>query len=88
MSHHAGDRAQGFKAYPQPGVECFVFPVSLSLEKMDLPWLDGINHSVNKRRIPSVLTRDKVAGVLARGEGVLRDASARQHTETRLSVKS
>lgn len=55
---------------------------------MDLPWLDGINHSVNKRRIPSVLTRDKVAGVLARGEGVLRDASARQHTETRLSVKS
>ena len=34
---------------------------------MDLPWLDGINHRVSKRRIPSVLTRNKVAGVLAQG---------------------
>ena len=55
---------------------------------MDLPWLDGINHRVSKRRIPSVLTRDKVAGVLAQGAGGLRDASAGQHTETRLPVKS
>ena len=50
---------------------------------MDLPWLDGIIRPVNKRRIPGVLTRDKVAGVLAQLEGVLRDASAWQHTETR-----
>ena len=50
---------------------------------MDLPWLDGINRPVNKRRIPGVLTQDKVAGVLAQLEGVLRDASAWQLTETR-----
>ena len=50
---------------------------------MDLPWLDGINRPANQRRIPGVLTRDKVAGVLAQLEGVLRDASARLHTESR-----
>lgn len=37
---------------------------------MDLPWMDGINRPAAKRRIPSVLTKDEVAGVLAQMEGV------------------
>ena len=37
---------------------------------MDLPWMDGINRPAAKRRIPSVLTKDEVAGLLARMEGV------------------
>ncbi len=37
---------------------------------IDLPWLDGINRPTAKRRIPSVLTRDEVAGVLAQMEGI------------------
>jgi len=37
---------------------------------MDLPWMDGINRPVAKRRIPSVLTKDEVAGLLAQMEGV------------------
>ena len=37
---------------------------------IDLPWLDGINRPTAKRRIPSVLTRDEVAGVLAQMDGV------------------
>ena len=37
---------------------------------MDLPWMDGINRPVSKRRIPSVLTKDEVAGLLAQMEGV------------------
>jgi site-specific recombinase XerD len=37
---------------------------------IDLPWLDGINRPANNRRIPSVLTKDEVAGVLANREGI------------------
>jgi integrase len=37
---------------------------------IDLPWLDGINRPSQNRRIPSVLTRDEVAGVLAHMEGI------------------
>ena len=37
---------------------------------MDLPWMDGINRPAAKRRIPTVLTKDEVAGVLAQMEGV------------------
>ncbi len=37
---------------------------------IDLPWMDGINRPAAKRRIPSVLTRDEVAGVLAQMEGI------------------
>ncbi len=32
---------------------------------IDLPWMDGINRPQSKKRIPSVLTRDEVAGILA-----------------------
>ena len=34
-----------------------------------LPWMDDINRPANKRRIPSVMTRDEVAGLLAQMEG-------------------
>jgi len=29
---------------------------------LDLPWMDGINRPTAHRRIPSVLTKDEVAG--------------------------
>ncbi len=37
---------------------------------VDLPWLNGINRPAHKRRIPSVLTRDEVAGILAHMAGL------------------
>ena len=37
---------------------------------IDLPWMNSINRPTSKPRIPSVLTRDEVAGVLAQMEGV------------------
>jgi integron integrase len=36
---------------------------------IDLPWLNDINRPTQKRRIPSVLTKDEVAGVLAHMDG-------------------
>ncbi|MBK5206243.1 MAG: phage integrase N-terminal SAM-like domain-containing protein [Polaromonas sp.] len=36
---------------------------------IDLPWLNDINRPACKRRIPSVLTKDEVAGVLAYMDG-------------------
>ena len=36
----------------------------------DLPWLTDINRPTQVRRIPSVLTKDEVAGLLAMMEGV------------------
>ena len=36
---------------------------------IELPWLNGINRPTQKRRIPSVLTKDEVAGLLAQMEG-------------------
>ena len=46
-----------------------------------LPWMDDINRPANKRRIPSVRTRDEVAGLLGtngRRNGVA-SASALRH---------
>lgn len=37
--------------------------------EVDLPWLNDINRPTQKRRIPSVLTKDEVAGVLAHMDG-------------------
>ena len=34
-----------------------------------LPWLDNVNRPTQKRRIPSVLTKDEVAGLLAHIDG-------------------
>ncbi len=36
---------------------------------IELPWLNDINRPTNKRRIPSVLTKEEVAGVLAHMDG-------------------
>ena len=36
---------------------------------VELPWLDGVNRPAQKKRIPSVLTKDEVAGLLAHMEG-------------------
>ena len=36
---------------------------------IDLPWLDDIGRPSQKRRIPCVMTRDEVAGLLAQMEG-------------------
>ena len=36
----------------------------------DLPWLNDINRPTKVRRIPSVLTKDEVAGLLAAMDGV------------------
>jgi integrase len=37
---------------------------------IDLPWLNDVNRPTRKPRIPSVLTQDEVAGLLAHMEGV------------------
>ena len=37
--------------------------------EIDLPWLNDINRPTNKRRIPSVLTKEEVASVLAHMDG-------------------
>jgi site-specific recombinase XerD len=37
---------------------------------IDLPWLDGISRPAQNRRIPSVLTKNEVAGLLAQMDGV------------------
>ena len=36
---------------------------------IELPWLDDIGRPSQKRRIPCVMTRDEVAGLLAQMEG-------------------
>ena len=36
---------------------------------VDLPWLNDVNRPTQKRRIPSVLTKDEVAGLLSHMEG-------------------
>jgi site-specific recombinase XerD len=36
---------------------------------IELHWLNGINRPARKRRIPSVLTKDEVAGLLAQMDG-------------------
>ncbi|WP_397409241.1 integron integrase [Polaromonas sp.] len=37
---------------------------------IDLPWLEGINRPTQMKRIPSVLTKDEVAGLLAQMDGL------------------
>jgi integron integrase len=37
---------------------------------IDLPWLDNVNRPTSPKRIPSVLTKDEVAGLLAQLDGV------------------
>jgi site-specific recombinase XerD len=37
---------------------------------IDLPWLNNIGRPLQTKRIPSVLTKDEVAGLLAQMDGV------------------
>lgn len=37
---------------------------------IDLPWLENINRPSSPKRIPSVLTKDEVAGLLAQMDGI------------------
>ena len=37
---------------------------------LDLPWMEGINRPTSAKRIPSVLTKDEVAGLLAQMDGL------------------
>lgn len=39
---------------------------------VDLPWLDGVNRPAQKKRIPSILTKDEVADLLAHWDGQTR----------------
>ena len=41
------------------------YSLSTEVLGMKLPWMDGIKRPGNTKRIPSVLTKDEVAGVLA-----------------------
>jgi hypothetical protein len=36
---------------------------------IELPWMNGINRPAQKRRIPCVLTKEEVAGLLAQMDG-------------------
>ena len=37
---------------------------------IDLPWLENVNRPTSPKRIPSVLTKDEVAGMLAQMDGI------------------
>jgi site-specific recombinase XerD len=49
-----------------PSAVLFLYREVLNI---DLPWLNNIHRPAHKRRIPSVLTKNEVAGVLAHMEG-------------------
>ena len=67
LTHLANDRKVSASTHNQAlSAILFLYREVLSIE---LPWLDGINRPTQKRRIPSVLTKDEVAGLLARMDG-------------------
>ena len=51
------------------GFSALLFLYREALEK-NLPWLNDINRPTQVRRIPSVLTKVEVAGLLVKIEGV------------------
>ncbi len=63
LTHLATDRKVSASTHNQAlSATLFLFRESLAVE---LPWLNGIKLPTQKRRIPSVLTKDEVAGLLA-----------------------
>jgi integrase len=48
-------------------VEAFLYREVLGI---DLPWLNNIGRPQQTKRIPAVLTKDEVAGLLAQMDGV------------------
>ncbi len=67
LTHLATDRKVSASTHNQAlSAILFLYREVLAVE---LPWLNGINRPAQKRRIPSVLTKDEVAGLLAQMEG-------------------
>jgi integron integrase len=67
LTHLATDRKVSASTHNQAlSALLFLYREVLNIE---LPWLDGINRPTQKRRIPSVLTKDEVAGLLAHMDG-------------------
>ena len=69
LTHLATDRKVSTSPHNQAlSAILFLYREVLAIE---LPWLNGINRPTSKRRIPSVLTNDEVAGLLAQMDGEL-----------------
>jgi integron integrase len=67
LTHLANDRKVSASTHNQAlSAILFLYREVLAIE---LPWLNGINRPTQKRRIPSVLTQDEVAGLLAQMDG-------------------
>lgn len=67
LTHLATDRKVSASTHNQAlSAILFLYREVLAIE---LPWLNGINRPTKKRRIPSVLTKDEVAGLLAQMDG-------------------
>ena len=67
LTHLATDRKVSASTHNQAlSAILFLYREVLAIE---LPWLNGINRPTQKRRIPDVLTKDEVAGLLAQMEG-------------------
>lgn len=67
LTHLANDRKVSASTHNQAlSAILFLYREVLAIE---LPWLNGINRPTQKRRIPSVLTKDEVAGLLAQMNG-------------------
>lgn len=67
LTHLATDRKVSASTHNQAlSALLFLYREVLNIE---LPWMDGINRPTQKRRIPSVLTKDEVAGLLAHMDG-------------------
>lgn len=67
LTHLATDRKVSASTHNQAlSAILFLYREVLAIE---LPWLNGINRPTQKRRIPSVLTKDEVAGLLAQMNG-------------------
>lgn len=63
LTHLATDRKVSASTHNQAlSAILFLYREILDIE---LPWLNGINRPAQKRRIPSVLTKDEVTGLLA-----------------------
>ena len=68
LTHLATDRKVSTSTHNQAlSALLFLYREVLNVE---LPWMDGINRPANKRRIPSVLTKDEIAGVLSHMDGL------------------
>jgi site-specific recombinase XerD len=92
LTHLATDRKVSASTHNQ-ALSAILF-LYREVTAADLPWWSGINCPTQKRRIPSGLTRDEVAGLLAQMEGetaliarLLYGTSMRLMEGTRFRIK-